>query len=50
MGEVNHKLFVLPRKKAEEGDFEPRLLGGSTSNQWRQLEVVTNKDKLVRES
>jgi len=50
LSEVNDTIWVLLREKAEKGDFEPRFLGGSTSDQWRELVMIANKDKLVCES
>lgn len=49
VGEVDNIVFMAFREKAEKGDFESRFLGGSASDQWRQLVVVTNKYKFVCE-
>lgn len=50
MGEVDDIVCVFLREKAEEGDFESCFLSGSASDQWRQLVVVTNKNKFFCES
>lgn len=50
VGEVDDVVSMLLREKAEERDFKSCFLGGSTPDQWRQLVVITNKDKLVCES
>ena len=43
-------VLMLLGEKAEEGNFEPSFLGGSASDQRRQLVVVADKDKFVCES
>jgi len=50
VGEVDNTIFVSLREKAEEGDFKPRFPRDSASNQWRELVVIADKDKLVCES
>jgi hypothetical protein len=49
-GEVDDTVDVLLREKAEEGDFESCFLSGSASDQWWELVVITDKNKLVCES
>ena len=50
LGEIDNTIHVFIREKAEERGIESCFLCGSVSDQWRELVVIANEDKLVRES